>query len=124
VLLPGRARSALPADGTIDGQSFLPQLCGQPGDPRQAIYCWYFRNGKPVSGGKQHKAGESARTERYKLYLRDGFYDVAADFLEQQPLDPASLNASQRQVRDRLQGVLETYTRDGFYEGSVDGRGR
>jgi hypothetical protein len=40
------ADAEVPADLQIDGRSFAPQLRGEPGDPREHVYCWYFRNGK------------------------------------------------------------------------------
>lgn len=107
--------AAIPDSLNLDGRSFLPQLHGERGDPRDWIYCWYFRNGKPVKGGKEHSAGESARTHRYKLYLNDGLYDVPNDFLETNPLDPETLTDDQRDVRARLQQVIQEKTREGFY---------
>lgn len=112
--------AVVPETVAVDGRSFLPQLHGKPGDPRDWIYCWYFRNGHPVKGGRDHSAGESARTHRYKLYAKDEFYDVTKDFLEREPLDPESLTAAQREVRDRLQQVIRNNTRDGFYGADQD----
>ncbi|MFW6169939.1 MAG: sulfatase-like hydrolase/transferase [Planctomycetota bacterium] len=110
------AGAELPADVRIDGGSFAPQLRGELGDPREHIYCWYFRNGKPVEGGDDHRAGESARNHRYKLYRDGGFHDVTRDFYETDPLDPEDFTAEQRSVRETLHGVIEQYTRPGFYE--------
>lgn len=108
------AAADVPAKLELDGRSFAPVLRSEPGS-RESIYCWYFRNGKPVSGGRDHKAGESARDRRYKLYREGGFYDVPADFSEQNPLDPKQLTAEQRAARHRLQSVIEQHTREGFY---------
>lgn len=108
--------SEAPESVRSDGRSFLPQLRGEPGNPRESVYCWYFRNGKPVPGGKNHSAGESARTHRYKLYRRGGFYDVPNDFLETDPIEPDSLTDQQRQIRQRLRAVIDQHTREGFYE--------
>src|SRR5262245_56207561 len=66
------ARAPLPAGLVPDGRSFLPQLRGEPGDPRRWVYSWYARDGGPA-------AVESARTRRYKLYRDGRFYEVAAD---------------------------------------------
>ncbi|MHC4745049.1 MAG: sulfatase-like hydrolase/transferase, partial [Planctomycetota bacterium] len=52
----------------IDGRSFMPQLRGLKGNPREWIYCWYARNGGPT--GK-----EFTRNQRYKLYRTGKFYD-------------------------------------------------
>ncbi len=99
----------------VTGRSFLPQLLGRRGNPREFVYCWYFRNGKPIPGGKEHKAGESARTHRYKLYRTGEFYDVSADFYEQSPLQADALTDEQRAVRERLRQVIGEHTRPGFY---------
>ncbi len=53
-----------PSDLTVDGHSFLPQLCGQQGSPREWIYCWYARE-----GGAAPQA-EFAMNQRYKLYAQ------------------------------------------------------
>ncbi|MBI1374738.1 MAG: sulfatase-like hydrolase/transferase [Phycisphaera sp.] len=99
----------------VTGRSYLPQMRGEVGHPREFVYCWYFRNGKLQDPGKDHSAGESARTHRYKLYRTGEFYDVPADFYETSPLDPNKLTAEQREVRDRLRSVINQYTREGFY---------
>ena len=111
----------VPAMLKLDGRSFAPVLRGDAGS-REWVYCWYFRNGQPVSGGKNHQAGEYARDRRYKLYRTGEFYDVPADFYEQNPLDPAELTARQQQVRDRLQDVIEQNTRQWFYRGEQSTR--
>lgn len=107
--------ATIPKDLKLDGQSFAPQLRGEMGTPREWIYCWYFRNGKPVPGGKNHQTGESARTIRYKLYREGGFFDVPNDFLERNPLDPNGLTSEQSQTRDLLKRVIDDHTREGFY---------
>ena len=50
--LPTLAKAAsaeLPPGVTIDGRSFLPQLCGEKGKPREWIFCqlrdrWFIRD--------------------------------------------------------------------------------
>jgi arylsulfatase A len=108
-------RAELPPQMTLDGRSFLPQLRGERGHPREAVYCWYFRNGKPARGGANHTAGESARDRRYKLYLGGGLFDTEQDFYEQSPLPAEQWTTQQQQIHDRLQGVLDAHTREGFY---------
>jgi arylsulfatase A len=90
----------VPANLKIDGQSFLPQLMGETGNPREWIYCWYSRGGGP-------RAEEWARDQRYKLYRTGAFYDVSSDGLETNPLK--SLTEEQRAVRGSLQAVLDRY---------------
>ncbi|MEX0939537.1 MAG: sulfatase-like hydrolase/transferase [Pirellulales bacterium] len=113
--LAAAAGAKLPEEHSIDGRSFYPQLKGKAGNPREWIYCWYFRDGKPVGGGPGHTAGESARTHRYKLYLNGGFYDVQDDFYEQHPLRVDELTPEQEAIRTRLHAVIQQHTRDRFY---------
>jgi arylsulfatase A len=95
----------VPETLAVDGRSFLPQIQGREGNPREWIYCWYSRS------GKREKAKVFARTRRYKLYRDGRFHDVAADPLEKQPLadTAADLPAEARQARTMLQGVLDRY---------------
>ncbi len=99
----------------LSGRSFYPQLLGQQGKPREWVYCWYFRNGKPVDGGKKHSAGEFARNHQFKLYRTGQFYDVTNDFYEQSPLSIDSLTPEQKSTRRELQAVIDKQTRPGFY---------
>jgi arylsulfatase A len=93
---------ALPSDLKIDGQSFWPQLGGEPGRPRAWVYSWFAQHGGPTA------TAEFARTQRYKLYADARFYDMAADPLEQKPLDPA-LDADAASARGSLQKVLDDF---------------
>ncbi len=95
---------SLPENVTIDGRSFLPQLRGRRGNPRDWIFCWYRRD----PGTTLYRF---AREKRWKLY-GDGdynragnLYDVAADTLEQNP-NPSGLDATA--ARRRLQAVLDS----------------
>jgi len=113
--LPTMLESAgvpVPADLPIDGRSFAPQLAGQPGNPREWIYCWYFRDGQP----KDKDGGEWARTQRYKLYKDGRFYDIANDVLEQKPLKSDALTPEVLKIHDMLKGAIEKNTRPGFYQ--------
>lgn len=72
-------------EGPLDGRSFLPQLKGKPGDPREWIYVYYCprpERTQPV---------RFVRDQRWKLYGDGRFFDVQNDPLELRPLsDPAS----------------------------------
>lgn len=113
--LADAATASLSADSAVTGHSFFPQLLGNPGTPREWIYCWYFRNGKPADGGRKHSAGEFARDLHYKLYRSGEFYHVDTDREEQRPLDPDSLTNAQRTIYNKLQQVINEQTREGFY---------
>jgi len=106
--------AALPTRFSLDGRSFAPQLRGQSGRPRDHVYCWYYPNGKYVSGGKDRSAGESARTRRYKLYRTGELYDLQTDFDEDNPIAEFQLTPSQRDLRRKLQAVIKRYTRPNF----------
>lgn len=94
------AAVAVPDELAVDGRSFLPQLKGQEGNPREWIYCWYSRGGGP-------KGEQWARNQRFKLYRTGEFYDVSEDVLETIPLTELSPEA--QQIRDQLQEVLDQY---------------
>lgn len=104
-LLPTLAEiggAELPGDRAIDGRSFLPQLKGEPGNPRDWVFCWYERDGKRDGNVKRY-----ARNQTYKLYHDGRFYDVPADELEKNNLKPDQLNPQAKQVRAQLQIVLD-----------------
>ncbi len=93
---------SVPAELNIDGRSFLPQLTGKKGHPREWIYCWYSRNGGPTGR-------EWARNQRYKLYRSGEFYDVPNDVLEQKPLKVEDLTAEAKQAYIMLKAALNRY---------------
>lgn len=88
---------------SLDGQSFLPQLRGEKGSPREWIYCWYSRSGAAKA------AKVFARTQRYKLYRSGAFFDVEQDVLEKRRLADDVLNSEQKQIMASLQQVIDRY---------------
>jgi len=87
----------------IDGRSFLPQLNGELGHPREWIYSWYSKDGD-VS-----KARVFARNHRYKLYDSGEFYDVPNDYPEQHPLDLEDLDQEAKEAHKSFGSILEHY---------------
>ena len=91
----------------IDGRSFLAQLRGLRGNPRDWIYIWYRRN----PGDTLYRF---ARDKRWKLYgpgnhKRAGnLYNVSADLLEENPIEPGQDSAEAAAARKRLQTVLDS----------------
>lgn len=90
----------------IDGRSFLPQLYGKRGNPRDWIYIWYRRDpGTPLY--------RVARDKRWKLYdegkdSRAGkLFDVSADVLEENPVEPSSSNQA-KAAHKKLQAVIDS----------------
>ena len=87
----------------IDGVSFLPQLKGAVGAPREAIYCWYSpRQGKDMT------IREFAFDQHFKLYRNDRLFDTIADPLEQHPL--GELGPEAQLAKTKLRNVLNQYT--------------
>ncbi|MFK7819459.1 MAG: sulfatase-like hydrolase/transferase, partial [Planctomycetaceae bacterium] len=89
----------------LDGRSFAPQLRGEPGNPRDYIYCWYERN------GKRAKASQHVRTATMKLYATGKFFNTEADPLELKPLDPEALEPGTKAAYRRLRFALAEHLR-------------
>lgn len=101
--LPTLAEAAgapMPQDRAIDGVSFLPQLRGEGGKPRDWVFCHYWGHGR-----KQSETQESVRTLRWKLYDDGRFHDLASDILEQSPLQ--ELTPEARQAKQQLENAFE-----------------
>jgi len=96
------AAVAVPPKLNIDGRSFLPQLRGKKGNPRDWIYCWYSRDGS-------ENGREFARNQRYKLYRTGEFYDIDSDVLEKNALKQSQLDQGAAKARKMLQGALDRY---------------
>lgn len=61
-----------PENLSIDGVSLVPLFEGKQ-RKKEAIYCWYSRN------GIRSEASEHTRDQRFKLYATGNFYDTVAD---------------------------------------------
>jgi arylsulfatase A len=95
---------ALPAGIPFDGRSFLPQLRGEKGRPREWFYSWYAPN-----QGRVDVPREFAASDRYKLFRNGDFYLVDAKRLEETKLDTSQLDPEAAAARKRLQAVLDQY---------------
>ena len=91
----------VPQDRKVDGRSFLPQLKGEKGNPRDWVFCWYERN------GRRQRASQHVRNQRYKLYADGRFFDVVKNPLERKPLAAGNLTEDQRAIRRRLDVTLQ-----------------
>jgi arylsulfatase A len=95
----------VPEMAAIDGRSFLPQLLGKRGNPREWLYVWYARYGGPQA------MFEFAMSKEHKLYRDGTFYDLAADpFEEKPPLQAANLKGAHAAAAGKLQAALDRYT--------------
>lgn len=90
-----------PSPEGLDGVSFAPQLHGQPGKPREWIFCYY--NPRP----ERTKPSRFVRNQRWKLYGDGRFFDIANDPEEKSPLDGDSPE------RTRLEKALATMPSEG-----------
>jgi arylsulfatase A len=91
-----------PSELAIDGRSFLPQLRGEAGRPREWYYSWYApRNNRLV--------GEFAANHKYKLYRTGNFFDLASDPEELSPLTVDSLKGEAAAAAKSLQAALDQY---------------
>jgi len=91
----------VPAELKIDGCSFLPQLRGEKGTPRQWYYCWFWH--------QEQLRGEFAANQRYKLYRDGRFHDLDRDPDEQRPLKVESLDGEAAAAAKVLQAALDKY---------------
>ena len=100
----------VPQDRKIDGRSFLSQLKGEKGNPRDWVFCWYERNGKRDGNVKRY-----ARNQTYKLYHDGRFYNVPADELEKKALMPNQIDTSEKAIQAKLRAII-----DGIYADEKD----
>jgi arylsulfatase A len=92
----------VPAD--TDGMSFLPQLRGEKGTPREWLYTWY----SPRQGADM-TVTEYAFDRDHKLYRDGRFFDLAADPDEASPLKVADLTGPKAHTARRLQAALDRF---------------
>jgi arylsulfatase A len=92
----------LPKDLTVDGRSFLPQIRGEQGRPREWIYSWYSPRGEALR--------EFAFNDRFKLYASGEFYDLSNDREETRPQQKATLQGEAAASATLLQAALDEFT--------------
>jgi arylsulfatase A-like enzyme len=86
----------------LDGRSFLPQVRGQSGQPREAAFAHY----DPHPGCKVNYAPTRlAWDHRHKLYMDGRLFDVRKDYMEQSPI--TSESPEDRAARRKLQSTLD-----------------
>ena len=94
---------SVPADLKIDGRSFLPQLRGEKGKPRDWLYAWYN------PGGGATALAEFAHDASFKLYTDGKFFNVANDDLEKSPLAESALDANAKAAKAKLAAALKEF---------------
>ncbi|MDB6118813.1 MAG: hypothetical protein JWO08_2594, partial [Verrucomicrobiaceae bacterium] len=90
-----------PADAKLDGRSFLPQLRGEKGQPREWLYCWYNPSGGPIA------QAEFAHDAQFKLYKDGRFFNTLKDDNETQEVKEPNAEASAAKVK--LQAALKQF---------------
>lgn len=88
----------------VDGVSFLPQLRGERGTPREWLYSWYSPRQQ-----QNLTVRESAFDTHYKLYRTGQFFDLLNDPDERRPLATENRTAEQTATERKLQAVLDRY---------------
>lgn len=91
-----------------DGKSFYPLLAGQSDyQGRQTAMVHYDRS--PKSKTADEKRARFVRTLDYKLYQDGRFYNLGEDVLEENPLNPESLNSEELKVRALLEQEMRKH---------------
>ena len=100
-----------PSDRALDGVSFLPQLEGRSGAPKEEIIVWH----DPRPGAMKEaftRLDLFARDRRYKLYDDGRLYDVPNDPLEASPIPEEGGSAEAEAARRRLRVALDRVPED------------
>ena len=100
------AGAALPGGSVVDGRSFLPQLRGKKGNPREWIFCFYDK--KKGAKKKTSSATRLVRDNQWKLYNDGRLFDVIADPLEEHAIEPGSSVDEVEEIRKQFQTVLDS----------------
>jgi len=88
----------------IDGVTFLPQLRGETGTPREWLYAWY----SPRQNADM-TVRECAFNHDLKLYRTGAIFDLAKDPDENRPLEISALEEVAARHASQLQSVLEQF---------------
>lgn len=89
----------------VDGVSFLPQLRGEQGRPREWLYCWYSpRQNADLT------VREFAFDQHHKLYRDGRFFDLAGDPDEKSTRTVTQLIGDDVAAATKLQQVLDRFS--------------
>lgn len=88
--------ASMPNDRVFDGRSFLPQILGKSGIPREWVFSHYWERGRVKAEAK-----EFIRTKHWKLYDDGRIFDLAKDPLEQTP--KVDLSADEKAMMEKLE---------------------
>jgi arylsulfatase A len=96
----------VPKSYPLDGRSFLPQVLGKKGNPREWIYCYY--NPRP----ERTQPVRFARDLRWKLYGDGRLFDVSKDVDETTPITGTRETDASRAARRKLKTALDSMPRN------------
>lgn len=103
--LPTMCEAAgVPVPGDTDGVSFLPQILGEKGHPRQWLHIWYSPR-----QNNDTKVTEYAFNHSHKLYRGGRFYDLQKDPDERAPLDASGLSGPAAASHGLLRAALDKF---------------
>lgn len=88
----------------IDGVSFLPQLKGERGAPRDWLYTWYSPR-----QSQEMTVSEYTFDQRFKLYRTGQFYDLSTDEMEKLDLTATVLSNEAAAAKAKLQSALDRF---------------
>lgn len=97
------AEITVPKSLDIDGQSFWPQLHGQPGKPRVWRYVWYSKDGGPTA------TSEFAMSKTHKLYRNGRLYNLETDPFEERAIAESDRTPTDLEAAKMLRGAIEKY---------------
>ncbi|MEZ6134808.1 MAG: sulfatase-like hydrolase/transferase [Pirellulaceae bacterium] len=98
------AAAGIEIPGNVDGHSFLPQLRGEPSQPREWLYTWYSPRQR-----RDMTVKECVFDHHYKLYRTGEFYRYSVDTREKYELASASLSAEAAAAKSKLQAILDQF---------------
>lgn len=99
------AAAGVPVPENSDGISFLPQLRGEAGTPRDWLYTWYSPRQR-----LDLTVRECAFDHDFKLYRDGRLFDLRADPFEEQAPLAAPLTAEQAAAKAKLQAAIDHFT--------------
>jgi arylsulfatase A-like enzyme len=109
-------------DKPLDGRSFLPQVRGERGSPREALFAHY----DPHPGQRvNYTPTRLAWDHRWKLYLDGRLFDMQNDVMEKTPIPANTTDPAAKAARMKLQATLNKWARvkpPQFNKYEADGR--
>ena len=97
------ADTQAPSGSVADGRSFLPQLFGEKGNPREWIFCHY----QPKWGQWKTTLKRFVHNKQWKIYDDGSIFDLSADILEENPLNREQLNPDVQNIITKFEKVLD-----------------